>query len=214
MRAVLLLLGTLLGTELRAQVCTGNLPFAAGHFRLYGLVMFGPAQVWHGGAVGGGKRVFGGFEVGMSTTFLADAMDYAAGAGVELSPHPQSRFQICPHVLLQASSAHDTTGFNLDVTQRTAALGLIAGYVAMSGKAIVVTPSASFHFVGAQNHYTFGKGDKYSKNLPGYGVLSLGVGVVVFKELTLVPTTTIPVRPHSEGPYYGISAAFTIGKKS
>ncbi len=196
-----------------SQICAGSTSFTRAP-----LQVSGSAEVTthaHSFGVGlalGGPATF--FGVGLGATHFdalhGSSFDVAAGGGYELPLDQRGSVQLCPVVAVGHRSGPNGTPYgDYSETDLTAALRL--GDVAMESRHVRLIPTVALGFEHAQQ--TFSRlGSPSVTASHGFGVLTLGVGMVFGKTVTVLPEALVPIGLAGGSATFGLGFAANFGR--
>ena len=160
----------------------------------------------------GGPATF--FGVGLGATHFdalhGSSFDVAAGGGYELPLDQRGSVQLCPVVAVGHRSGPNGTPYgDYSETDLTAALRL--GDVAMESRHVRLIPTVALGFEHAQQNFSR-LGSPSVTASHGFGVLTLGVGMVFGTTVTVLPEALVPIGLASGSPTFGLGLAANFGR--
>jgi len=195
------------------QICAGSTSFAGGPLRVSGSAAVTTHA--HGFGVGltlGGPVTFFGVSLG-TTHFDAlngSSFDVAAGGGYELPVDQRGRVQLCPVVAVGHLSGPNNTPYG-DYAETDVTASLRLGAVAMEARHVRLIPTLDLGFEHTQQ--TFSRlGSPSITASHGFGVLTLGVGVVFGKTVTVLPEALVPIGLAGGSAAFGLGFAANFGR--
>ncbi len=186
----------------RAQVCAGFPSFQSRPIQVAGGAGFNKSSKSFGVAVaGGGARAF--VDVALGTTHIdaynASALNVGVEAGYQISLGKKGLLQLCPGAGLGLlTGPKNILGTGFDYSETDIRFGVIVGGVAARGAQVDVVPTGLIEFVNADGKFQDAFGSSTSKS-QSFGIVGLGLGVVLNHELSIRPSVSIPFG-HSGGP--------------
>jgi hypothetical protein len=184
--------------------------------RLAGISQFVNDSKMFGGAIafGATNGAFSGAYVGRTSLDDVDesATNYGAHIGFSAPLDAARKVEICPIATADRISANFDFGLGAaELTGTRYGVGLAFGGIAGSGPTLDFVPFASLAYNHATSESSFG--GTTDKTSDDFGILTLGAGLVLNKVFTIQPNVAIPFGIENEDPVYGITIAFSLGKK-
>jgi hypothetical protein len=195
-----------------SQICAGSRSFADAP-----LQVSGSAEVTthaHGFGVGltlGGTVTFFGVSLG-TTHFDAlngSSFDVAAGGGYELPLDQRGGIQLCPVVMVGHRSGPNNTAYG-DYSETDVVALLRLGDVAMQSRRIRLIPAVGLGFEHAHQDFSL-FGTTTAMTSHGFGVLTLGVGVVFGETVTVGSGAFVPIGLANGSATFGLGLAANFG---
>ena len=197
-----------------AQLCMGLPAFSAGRVQIGAAADFGnDAQAFIGTlSVGSPAGPFAGVLIGTVSYDDVDGNSTAIGGqlGWQLPIGTASRVQLCPVAGVVRSFADDLGG--AEVASWDVVFGLQLGVPTGASSQFRIVPTA-----GAALAYTkarFEAGIINFEEDETFGILSLGLGLLLNARVSLLPTVEIPVGLDDADPVLGIMLAVNFGGRS
>jgi hypothetical protein len=196
-----------------SQICAGSASFAAGPLQVAGGAGF--TSHAHGFGVTltlGGSATF--FGVGLGTThfdaYKSSSFDVVAGGGYELPLDQRGVVQLCPVVAVAHTAGPNNISGGVDYSETDVAASLRLGGVATESEHVRVFPTVGlgFEYAAAKLTSTLGGSTTDSH---GFGVLSLGLGLVFNKNLTVQPRAAVPIGLDNSSATFGLTLAVNFG---
>jgi hypothetical protein len=198
-----------------AQTCLGLAPFSTGRVQIGATGDFGNDTKAYSGSLtfGSGRGAFGGVFVG---TVSYDAFDenttvVGGSAGWQVPLGTSGRAQLCPGVGVAFGFGPNTIGGSeVNLSSQNGFVGLQAGIFA-GDDLIRLVPTAGVALVYSKVDWEgsfFGGEDRTDL----YGLIDLGVGIVVSSRMSIRPSIDIPVGLEGADPSLGIMVAINFGR--
>ena len=214
--AALAVLGILLAAvPAPAQMCEGLASFSGRPVQVYGAGGFkSDSRVVAGGVALGGTGAFLNFESGtiQIDAFNRSAYQTAVGVGYQVALNQKGTAQLCP----LANWTHlwgpdNVLGTGLDYNEQHSTLGAMAGFVAARRGRLAVIPTAALAFMLTSSQLADTSGHAVSSTSMMFGMVGLGVGLVLDEQVTIRPALEIPVGGMG-GPAFQIMLGVNLGK--
>ena len=209
--AILLVLGS---TPAAAQLCEGLASFKAGPIQLSGSGAVNKAGTAFGAGVAlGGAGAFGGLGLGTTSIYAwnGSSFDMGASLGYQFQTDEKGSVQLCP--LGSAGlhfGPHNILGTGYSYTETDLAAGLAFGMVAAQAGRINITPTASFWYENAAGELKDTSGYSFLESR-SFGVLALGVGLVIDHQVSLRPSASIPIGASGASTSFALVLAVNFG---
>ena len=214
--SALAILFSLLGSGLAAaQECRGFAPFQRQPIHLLAGALLGNQSTAYAAGMGfGNSFAFGEVELGAIDTepFSTSSRTVGWGVGVQL-PNEHRTAYWCPFVqLLYAKGPKDLFALGSEYSKNDFSLGLSVGIMANgTTHQVEFIPTGSVAYSNAKSKFTSSSGVVTGSNSQPFGVVSLGVGVVFGRVLTITPSLSRAVFVSGGSTTVGIRLAFAIG---
>lgn len=182
-------------TTAMAQQCLGLASYRGQPLQAYGAGNFADNATFVGAGLGyGGTNAFGQVQLGSMNhdQFGASSVAFGGGGGYDVAVSQSGRMHLCPmaNVAFQVGPNNiDGSGVNYGETDF--ALGAGVGYLATSTRTVDIIPAASLSVANANRRLHFPDGTTASSS-DAYGVLGLGVGLVVNHQVSFKPSVGLP----------------------
>ena len=198
-----------------AQTCAGRAGQEAGSIQLSGdySAVQGVKQFSVTGG-GLGQTGFGGVTLGSISydDFAGSTFVLGAGAGYRLPVGSSGNAEICPVISGSLGMGpNDIEGTGIDASTRSAQVGLTAGYRIAGGTDIAIIPTVGAGFTYSSFKLTDGVDSLEDSDT--YGALSVGVGLVLGRQFTALPSVTIPVGLENADPVVNIGLTLSLGTR-
>jgi hypothetical protein len=161
----------------------------------------------------GSSSAFGGVSAGGITYDDLDGstVDVEAVAGLAAPLDSASPGEVC----LVASGdlgfgPHNIGGSDVDASSTTVGLGVRLGYAADVSPQVAIVPTAGLTAAYARSTLTNGTGSSDTEKRV-YGVLSVGVGLVLNSVVSLRPSVGIPLWLEDADPQFAVKLAISLG---
>jgi hypothetical protein len=196
----------------QAQTCLGFPSFDNGSIRLSAGASFAKDVTGYvaGLAAGAHQGAFfgGGYARVEDKEYSASSNQAYIDAGLQF---PLGRLQLCP--VLGAVFSSGPNAINSPDEKNTAmfgAAGLAVGLSLGSGP-LAVVPNVSVKWEYAQYKATYDDAAANLKETEQSGVVDAGLGIVLWRRLSVQPTLQIPFSSANTDPVYGVLVAFSLG---
>ena len=214
--AALAVLGVLLAAvPAAAQLCEGLASFSGRPVQFYGAGGFkSGSRVFAGGVSLGSKGGFLNFESGTTQidAFNRSAHETAVGMGYQVALNQKATAQLCPLVNWTHLWGPDNVlGTGLDYNEQHSTLGAMAGFVAARRGHLAVIPTAALALMLTSSHLADTAGHEVASSSMMFGLVGLGVGLVLDEQVTIRPALEIPVGG-MDGPAFQIMLGVNFGK--
>lgn len=202
-------------TVAESQTCEGRPGRTVGKFAVdAGFSSGNDATQFAVGVTGLSTTTYGGVTVGSidydgfggSTTTLGGNLGYQLPMGTT------GRAQLCP--FLEGAfgfGPNNIGGLGIDISTRDAAAGLVWGYRAKESDDFTLIPTIGAGFAYAA--VTFSDGTDDLTESETFGMLRVGLGMVLAKRLSISPTVMIPVGLEDADPMVGVTLSLMLGGK-
>lgn len=198
-----------------AQTCVGRAGPEAGNIQLSGDYSSTQGVSQFGVSGGGlGATGFGSVTVGSISydDFAGSTLVLGAGAGYRLPVGTSGNAEICPVVsALLGMGPNDIEGSGVDASSRGAQIGLSAGYRIASGADMAIIPTVGVGF--AYSAFKLTDGVDTLEDSDTYGAFNVGVGLVLGRQFTALPSVSIPVGLEDSDPVLSISFTLSLGTR-
>lgn len=219
--AIVLLLLALAGGNAAAQRCLGSYPYQLSHFRFGGGIDIDKYAETYGVELRYSTAgVFGIAEAAMKTwgveTFNDESQLLGVTVGVALPLAGKSRWSVCPMLAFNNTAGPDqAAGIAWHYSEQAFSGTVSVGYLLIeSTKSWDVVPTASLT-VGTTNPtmqtpagVSLGSYKTFCCGPRGFGSVSLGIGLVLVRSVTVLPSVAFPLDAAGETVY---SAHFVFG---
>ena len=218
--ALVLLLLALAGGNVAAQRCLGSNPYQLSHFRFGGGLDIDKYAETYGVELRYSTAgVFGIVEAAMKTwgveTFNDESQLLGATVGVAFPRDGKSRWSVCPMLAFNSTAGPDqAAGIAWHYSEQAFSGAVSVGYLLTQSKAWDVVPTASIT-VGTTNPTmktsagtSLGSYKTFCCGPRGFTTVSLGIGLVLGRTVTLLPSVAFPLDAAGETVY---SAHFVFG---
>lgn len=214
--SALAILCSLLGSGLAAaQECRGFAPFQRQPIHLLAGALLGNQSTAYTAGLGfGNSTAFGEVEFGAIDIdlFGASSKTLGWGVGVQL-PNQRRTAYWCPFVqVLYARGPKDVFQFGSEYSQNDFSLGLSVGIMANgTTHQVEFIPTGSIAYTNSHSKLTSSSGSVTSSSSLPYGVVSMGLGVVFGRVVTITPSVSRAVFVSGASTTVGIRLALAIG---
>jgi len=187
---------SLLGSTLAAaQECRGFAPFQKRPVHLFARSLLGThAERWAAGVGLGVPAAFGELEFGLIDvdSSLVSSVTVGGGGGLQFPVNEHRTAFLCPIVDLSfAKGPKDYIQFGRDYRETDVSYGVAGSVVLASpGRHVELIPTAFVGLASVHNWLIDSSGSTTYSNSQSFGVLSLGVGVVFARELSVTPSVS------------------------
>jgi hypothetical protein len=215
-RALMLLLALAVGTDLSAQVCVGGPSRDHGPFQLEAAYSSANGtSTMQVGANRLGQRAFGGAFIGSASYDDLDGSTtiFGGSAGYRVPVGQASRTELCPTVGFGLGTGpNDIEGSGVDVATNTMNVGVSIGRSVSTGGGVALIPFASAGLARTALKFSFdGDSETISES---YGMIGLGVGLLVSNKFAIRPSIAIPVGQEEDSdPVVSIGVVLAFGGK-
>ena len=197
------------------QTCLGLASFSAGTKQLAGTAeLADDAQAYTGTLTFGSlARAFGGLSLG---TISYDAFDgntttVGAALGVQIPVVSSGRVQMCPGIGVVFGFGPDNVrGSGADLSSRAEFLGVQLGVAAGDSPRFRIVPTIGAAYAHAKVDIA---GGMLSSTDDVYGVLTLGVGLVIGSRLSILPAVDFTDGRDNEDPTFTVAVALNFGRR-
>jgi hypothetical protein len=120
--------------------------------------------------------------------------------------------EICPVIGgFIGMGPNDIEGSGVDASIRGVAVGLSAGYRINSSTDIAIVPTAGVGF--EYSSFKLTDGIDSTSDSDSYGMLSLGVGLILGRQFTALPSVSIPIGLDDSDPILSLTFALSLGAR-
>lgn len=215
-RSILLALAAaLVPSAVQAQVCLGRPSHEAGNIQLGGGYSGAQGVSQFGVSAAGLSRVaFGQASLGSISydDFDGSTLVIGASGGYRLPIGSSGNAELCPVVGgFLGMGPNDIEGSGVDASLRGANVGVSLGYRLSSGADVAVIPTFSAGF--AYSSFKLTDGTDSLEDSDTYGIVGMGVGLVLGRQVTALPSVSIPLGLEDSDPVLGITFILSLGRR-
>jgi len=210
-----LLVGLLAAAPASAQVCAGrpgadvgNVLLGAGYSSANGTSGFDV------GITGLGERAFGAATIGSISydDFSGSTTMVGGSLGYQLSVGTSGRAQLCPTFSgALGFGPNDIEGTGVDASTRSVGAGVTWGFRATESADFALIPTIGAGVAYASVKLTDGVDELTESD--SYGLIDVGLGIVLGRQFAATPFITIPVGLEGADPTIGLTISLSIGKR-
>jgi hypothetical protein len=193
--AILALAVLAFATAAAAQQCLAMASFRGQPYQAYGSGNFTDNTTFVGAGFGyGGTNAFGQAQLGSMNhdQYNASALTLGVGGGYDVATDDAGRWHLCPMANVAYQTGPDNiNGSGVNYRETDFALGASMGYLAAASRQVEVMPMASLSVANASTRRHFPNGTS-STTSDAYGVLGLGLGIIVNRQVSFRPALNLP----------------------
>lgn len=198
-----------------AQVCAGRAGREAGSVQLSGGFSSTQGVKQFSVSAGGlGNQAFGNVSAGSISydDFPGSTFLLGAGTGFRLPIGTSGSAEICPIVSgFLGMGPKDIEGSGIDASSRGAQVGLTAGYRINNGPDFAIIPTVGAGF--GYSAFKLSDGVDSLEDSETFGALSFGVGFVIGRQFTALPSVSIPIGLEDSDPVISIGFTLSVGSR-
>lgn len=193
--AILALVLLASATAATAQQCQAFASYRGQPFQAYGAGNFTDNTTFVGAGLGyGGRNAFGNIQLGSMNhdQFGSSSVAFGGGGGYDVAVNQSGSVHLCPMGSLGFQvGPHNINGSGVNYSETDVSLGVGAGYLTSPSRQIDLIPMASLSIANNTDRFHSPSGVTTTTS-DAYGVLGLGLGVIVNKQVSFRPSVGLP----------------------
>lgn len=203
----------MISVDVAAQTCAGRPGADAGAAQVGGQFESATGGSTFGVGAGGiGRQMFGAATLSSTSydDFDGSTLSIGGFVGYQLSLGTPGKAQLCPTASASLGfGPNDIEGLGVDASTRSASFGAAFGFRASQSPQFTLIPTADFSLVYSSIKLTDGVDS--IEDSDSFGLLSLGVGLILGRQFSAHPYVAIPFGLEGADPSFGVTFALAVG---